>query len=63
MKRLIAVKFTRAEADALLNAGNRGVADLHDAQDDESLEQADLADAALRKIGQAFSDAWPDAET
>lgn len=57
MKRVIHLKLTRAEAEALLDAGNRGVSDLHDAGDDESLAAADWADAALDKLGRAMAEA------
>lgn len=62
MKRSITIKLTKDEADSLLVAGNAGIADLIDAQDDESLETANSADKVLDKIGQAYSAAWPDAE-
>lgn len=52
-KRIITIKLTRQEADAIIDAGNAGIADLHDAQDDDSLETADIADAVLNKIGSA----------
>lgn len=61
MKRLITIKLTRVEADALINAGNRGIADMHDSQDDDQLEAADVADAILDRIGAAASTAWPEA--
>lgn len=57
MKRVIHLKLTRAEAEALLDAGSRGVSDLHDAGDGESLTAADWADAALDKLGQAMAEA------
>lgn len=53
MNRVITIKLTREEADAMMTAGNAGVADLHDAGDDESLDAADIADAVLDRIGQA----------
>lgn len=59
-KRIITLKLTRKEADVLLETGNRGVADLHDAQDDESLEMADIADAILDRLGRAAAAAWPE---
>lgn len=57
MKKVISIKLTRPEAEALMDAGNAGIADLHDAQDDESLETAEVADRALNKIGAAMAEA------
>ena len=51
MKRLITIKLTRAEADALIDIGNLGIADAHDSQDDETLDQADIAEAVLHRDG------------
>ncbi len=59
-KRIITLKLTQQEAEGLMYAGNRGVADLHDAQGDADLESADWADKALDKLGDAMNSAWPD---
>jgi hypothetical protein len=58
-KRIIILKLTRAEADALIAAGNAGIADMHDSRDDEQLVKADLADRVLDKLGAAYRSAWP----
>jgi hypothetical protein len=54
LKRIITLKLTRKEADALMDVGNAGIADMHDAQDDDSLKTADVADDVLTKLGQAM---------
>lgn len=59
-KRVIVIRLTRDEAEGLLNAGNRGVADLIDAQGDEDLEAAEWAEKALNKLGVAMEEAWPE---
>lgn len=60
MKRKITIKLTRAEADALINRANAGIADAHDSQEDEYLEEADVCDAVLNRIGAASAEAWPE---
>ncbi len=61
MKRKIKISLTRAQAEGLMDAGNRGVADLHDGQEDQGLLAADAADEALNLLGTAMRDAeWTD---
>lgn len=57
-KNFITVKLTRAEVNALIDVGNRGVADLHDSGDDDHLEQADIADAVLTENGAICPESW-----
>ncbi len=42
-----------------MDAGLRGIADLHDGGTDEQLETADVADAVLGKLGMAMEAVWP----
>lgn len=59
MKRIITLKLTKIEAEGLMDAGNRGVADLHDSGTDDDLKSADAADLALDKLGLVMEQAWP----
>lgn len=59
-KQYITISLTERQAEALMNAGNRGIADLHDAGGEEDSIAADLALDALDKLGAAMAKAWPD---
>jgi hypothetical protein len=59
----IKLVLTQREAEALLDAGNRGVADLNDVDDDESSAIAEDADLVLGRLGQKMAEAWPKADT
>jgi hypothetical protein len=50
-------RLTWLEAEALMDAVNHGIADLHDAGDSESLACADRASRAADKLGAAMSKA------
>lgn len=60
-KRIIHLKLTEAEANALIDAGNSGIADMHDSQEDDQLKTADVVDVVLDRLGQLMRDAkWAD---
>lgn len=60
MRRLITIKLTKDEVNAIIDAGNAGIADMHDSQEDRQLEAADVADAVLNKIAHAATAACPE---
>jgi hypothetical protein len=60
MKKYISLRLTQRQAEGLMNAGNRGVADLHDADSDEDDKAAVAAEEALDKLGYVMSVAWPE---
>ncbi len=60
-KRIIWLRLTEKEADALMESANEGIADQHDSQDGYQLETADVTDEILNRLGQAMRDAgWVD---
>lgn len=62
-KRIVTLKLTRKEVDALMSAANAGIADMHDSMDDEQLDEADVADKVLDRLGQSMRLAgWADDE-
>ncbi len=62
-RRIITLKLNKVEAEAMLHTGTAGIADLIDAQDDESLALAEVIDAVMDKLGAAMMAAWPDDAT
>ena len=58
----ITIRLTEAEAEGLMNAGNRGIVDLQADQSDEAQDAAAAADLALSKLGRAMAMAWSDAD-
>jgi hypothetical protein len=62
-KRIICLKLNREEADALMDAGNAGIADLIDAQTDEADATAQITERVLGRLGQLMNAAWPEEET
>lgn len=59
MKRVITIKLTKDEAEALLEAGIRGCLDFQDDGTEEALTTETYANWALGKIGSAINEAWP----
>ena len=61
MQKTIKLILTRKEAEALMDAGNRGVADLEDCQDDEADALIEPAERALSRMGTLMREAgWND---
>ncbi|MFL6113116.1 MAG: hypothetical protein ACJ786_17420 [Catenulispora sp.] len=58
-RRVITLKLTEVEAEALMRAGNAGIADLIDEQTDEAEEVRVVADAVMDRLGALMADAWP----
>lgn len=66
-KKTIVIRLTEAEAEGLMNVGNRGIADLEDAMGGSSGTDAEehgkdyeAGNDALGKLGQAMREAWPE---
>lgn len=60
-RKVLTLKLNRREAEALLAAGNAGVAKLRDADDEASQETADAAGDALFRLGELMTAAgWSD---
>jgi hypothetical protein len=59
-KRIVCLKLNREEAEALMDAGNAGIADLIDAQTDEAGVTAEITERVLDRLAKVMNDAWPD---